>query len=69
MLDKRVSCKNTKERTGIKRRTEQVGRVGKGDGDMEGGIQYGEIHWHQPGRQAVLAEMLRSTHGVQQPHW
>lgn len=69
MHEKSVSCKNIKERTGVKRRTEQVARAGKGDGNMKGGIQCGEIHWHQPGRQDVLAEMLKSTHGLQQPHW
>lgn len=33
MLEKRVSCKKIKERTGIKRRTERVRRAEKGHGE------------------------------------
>lgn len=59
MIEKKVSFKNIKERTSGEGR----------ERNMEGGIQYGEIHWHQPERQAVLAEMMRGTHAPQQPCW
>jgi len=55
MLEKRIRCRKTSERTGGKKRTEQSGRTERKDmGNAEGGVQYGEAHQHQPERQAVL---------------